>query len=193
MLGDKKIKELQNRISNYIKEGVIKKDNKIEYVNFFLQNANKSLISAELLYKVSTDKNTQETIGFRDFEGHLWVINASYYSMFYLARALLESRGIKLEREVSIHLLTFDVLVYYFYLSGKLEKKFIEYYVLAEQEAAQLLGKEKAEKIIKDYLYEKNKRGEFTYDLGVIAIKAKAKTSLERARVFNEELQKILL
>ncbi len=42
MLEDKKLKELQRRVSNYIREGIIKKDKSIEYVDFFLENALKS-------------------------------------------------------------------------------------------------------------------------------------------------------
>lgn len=48
-------------------------------------------------------------------------MNASCYSMFYMVRALIESEGIKLETGQSIHMLTFDALVSFFYLTEKLQ------------------------------------------------------------------------
>src|SRR3989338_229041 len=105
MLDEKKIGELKKRIKGFIDEGVIKKGREREqkHIDFFLSNAKKSLDAAELLFKVSTRKDLQEATGHDDFDGSLWVVNASYYSMFYAARALLENGGINLKGELSIH------------------------------------------------------------------------------------------
>ena len=192
MLDDKKIRELQKRVSNFISEGTIKKEDPGRYVDFFLTNAKNSLDSAKLLLNASTQTNIQRLAGLQDFNGFLWVINASYYSMFYIARALLEKEGIKIRTDLSVHLLTFDALVYYFYLNNKLGKRFVEDFAEAEQEAAELLGQEKAKELVKDYFYEKKKRSDFTYEMGLLAIKTKAQTSLERAKRFNEEIRKII-
>ena len=88
-----------------------------------INNANNSLESAKLLYGASSKKEIQKSLGYADFNGYLWVINASYYSMFYMARALLESSGIKIKKDESVHLVAFDALVYYFYLTGKPKKQ----------------------------------------------------------------------
>ncbi len=119
-------------------------------------------------------------------------VNASYYSMFYMARALLENEGIKLRSEQSIHALTFDALIYYFYLTGKLQKRLLEYFAEAKKQVSELLGKQKADELIEGYFFEKRKRATFTYDMGAVVIRAKAKTSLERAKKFNIEIRKIL-
>lgn len=192
MLDDKKLKEVQSRVKNYISDGIIKTKGKKEFVDFFFNNARNSLNSANALFDLSTDKNMQEKTGYNDFDGLLWVINASYYSMFYMARALLENEGIKIRSDLSIHARTFDAVVYFFYLTGKLQKKFVEDFVEAKEEAAELLGKQKADKLIEEYFFEKGKRSTFTYETGTTVIQSKAQTSLERARRFNNEIRKMI-
>jgi uncharacterized protein (UPF0332 family) len=135
----------------------------------------------------------QKKTGFINFDGFLWVINASYYSMFYMLKALLEKNGIKINTDLSIHLVTFDCLIYFFYLNGKLEKKFIEDFIESKEEAYELLGKQKADLLIEDYFWEKNKRATFTYQTKQIILKSKAKTSLERAKRFNQEIKKFFI
>jgi hypothetical protein len=116
--------------------------------------------------------------------------------MFYRVRALFESTGIKFKTDVStqsVHLLAFQVFVYYFYLNRKLEFKLIEALKEASEEASEVLGREKAKKLIEEYGSEKEKRARFTYGMGEIAIKNKAETSLNRARLFNEEIRKLIV
>ena len=192
MLDEKRLSETRAKVGRYLKEGSIIKEKRGRFIQFFFNNARNSLEAAKLLFDASTNEKLKVAVGLSDFNGFLWVINASYYSMFYMARALLESEGVKIKTELSVHLLTFDALVYYFYLTGKLEKKMIEEFAEAEEEAAEVLGKEKAKELIEDYLHEKRKRAKFTYELGEIAMHEKAKTSLERAKRFNEEVRKIL-
>ena len=115
--------------------------------------------------------------------------------MFYLARALLESCGIKIKTDFlthSVHQLIFQALVYFFYLNKRLEKKLIEDFEEASIESGEILGKEKAKKLVEEYESEKDKRARFTYELGQIAIQGKARTSMERARFFNQEIRKII-
>ena len=189
---DKKISQIKRRIESFAEKGIIKKEKEKDFVQFFLNNAKNSLETAELLLKVSTDNNFKNTIGIPGFNGLLWVINSSYYSMFYTARVLLENEGIKIKTEMSIHSITFDALVYYFYLSGKLQKELIEDFAEAKEEASEILGSEKAKELIENYFYERRKREKFTYEMGNIVIQQKAKTSLDRARKFNEEIRKII-
>jgi len=192
MLDEKLINEIKGRVTAFIKEGVIRKEKEKKFVEFFLNNAKNSLEAAKLLFDVSTKNNLRNSLGFTDFNGFLWVINASYYSMFYMARALLESEGIKIKTELSIHAFTFDAVVYYFYLTSKLQKKLIEDFSDAREEASEILGKEKARELIEDYYHEKKKRATFTYEMGAIAMQNKANTSLERAKRFSEEIRKMI-
>ena len=86
----------------------------------------------------------------------------------------------------------FDTLVNFFYLNNKLKKQFIEAFVEAQEESAEILGKEKADRLMQEYLWEKKKRAILTYEIGDLKIKNKAETSLERAKKFNQEIRRIL-
>ena len=46
---------------------------------------------------------------------------------------------------------------------------------------------------MKEFIYEKVKRATFTYKLGSELVEAKAKTSLERATKFHDELKELIL
>lgn len=192
MLDEKKLKEVESRIKHYLDDGIIKTKQQKEFVDFFLSNAEKSLNSANALYDLSTDNDMQQKTGYTNFDGFLWVVNASYYSMFYMARAMLEHEGIKIKSELSIHTITFDAVVNFFYLNGKLQKRLIEDFAEAKGEASEILGKQKADSLIEDYFWEKGKRSTFTYNTKEIVIKSKAKTSIERARKFNQEIKQII-
>jgi len=109
-----------------------------------------------------------------------------------MARALLENDGIKIKSDLSVHAATFDAVVNFFCLNGKLQKKIIEDFADAKEEASELLGKQKADQLIEDYFWEKGKRAIFTYNTKEVVIRAKAKTSIERAKRFNQEIKKII-
>ncbi|MFH1409132.1 MAG: hypothetical protein ABIH34_04455 [Nanoarchaeota archaeon] len=134
----------------------------------------------------------QKKTGYLNFDGFLWVVNTSYYSMFYMARALLENEGIRIGAELSVHAMTFDAIIHFFYLNDKLKKRIIEDFIEAKEEASELLGKQKADQLVEDYFFEKRKRGIVTYNTKEIVIQTKAKTSIERAIRFNEELRKTI-
>lgn len=192
MLDEKKIQESKKRIEQLLKTGEIVKESKGKFSDFFLSNAKNSFDAAQLLFNVSTKNELKKATGFPDFNGHLWVVNASYYSMFYMARALLENSGVKMKTDHSVHIVTFDALVNYFYATGKIEKQTIEEFQEAGAEAYETLGKEKAKAMIEEYLSERDKRNRFTYEMGEIAMQNKAKTSLDRAKRFNETIRKII-
>lgn len=193
MLDEKKIKESKKRVEKWLKSGEIVKESKGKFVDFFLVNAGNSFDTAQLLYNVSTKDELKKVTGLPNFNGYLWVVNSSYYSMFYTARALLENAGVKIKTDQSIHIITFDTLVHYFYATGKIEKQIVEEFQEAGAEAYEVLGREKAKALVEEYLSERDKRSRFTYEMGEIAMQNKAKTSLDRAKRFNETLRKILI
>src|SRR3989344_5067294 len=193
MLEDKKLKEAENRVKQYQNDGIIKTKARPEHVDFFLKSADDSVDSAKALFELSTDPEKQKFLGFTSFNGLLWVVNASYYSMFYMARALLENEGLKIKTDLSVHAVTFDTLVSHFYLNGKLQKGLLDDFVEAKEDAAELLGKQKADELMEEYFYEKKKRGTFTYEMGEILVKSKAKTSLERAQRLRREIKKMII
>jgi len=189
MIEKERIAEIERRMKKHIANQVVVSKQKVEHVEFFLKNAEESLQSARCLFDISTKHDYP---GYDNLSGFLWVINASYYSMFYMARALLENEGVRLKSDLSIHTLTFDALVWYFYVTGKLQKRLFEFYLKAREDAAELLGKMRAGELIEDYFYEKNKRASFTYETGERAMESKAKTSLSRATKFNKEIRRII-
>ena len=192
MLQEKKLKEAESRIKQFIREGTIKPKENPEHIDFYLKNADDSIDSAKVLFELSTNPDKQQYLGFTNFNGLLWVVNASYYSMFYMARALLENGGIKIKTDLSIHAITFDSVIYYFYLTEKLQKELLDDFIEAKEDASELLGKQKADELMEEYFFEKKKRGTFTYNMGEVLVQSKAKTSLERAQKFRRELKKII-
>lgn len=201
VLDNKKIEEIKKIVPRLINEGIIcKKEDYKKLIDFFRENAEDSLDSAQLLYNVSTDSKLQDATGFPNLRGFLWVINASYYSMFYMASSLLASSGIKIKSEIGIHKLTFNTFVYYFYLTNKIAKEYIEQFLEALEDSEELLGKDdvikkaeaKAKELVNSFDFEREKRRTFTYELERTKIQTKAKTSLERANYFYKEIIKLI-
>ncbi len=192
MIEEKKRIEAQRRVEQYLKAGTLKTKQPKEFIDFFLNNSENSLNSARCLYDLSTNQDYQRQTGYVGLKGFLWVINASYYSMFYMARALLAKEGIKLRSDLSIHSLTFDALVHFFYVNNKLQKQLFKLYAEAQEESAEILGRQRADELIEGYSYEKEKRSTLTYETGEYALQNKAKTSLDRATTFTKEIKKIL-
>ena len=195
MLDDKKLEEIKKSIARLRNEGEITKDEKNKKLaDFYVENALASLNTAKILSKVSSDSIVKKQFEFvsDDFESYLWIINTSYYSMFYMAGDLLAKLGLKVKSEIGIHKKTFFALVYYFYLSGKLAKQHIEEFEEAQEESQELLGTEKAKELMIKYDFEMDKRAKFTYNIGEKAKESKAKTSLNRAVEFYNECLKIM-
>ncbi|MFH0837067.1 MAG: hypothetical protein V1870_02975 [Candidatus Aenigmatarchaeota archaeon] len=197
MFDEKRINEIKQRIPQFVKEKIITldKDNK-RFVEFYIMDGELSIRTAESLFILSNDIKLKNTFILpEDFDSYLWVINTSYYSMFYFAGALLAKNGIKINTEIGIHSKTFDALV--FYLSEKLERKFIKEFEAAQKESKNLLGiddnaKKKTIELLARYASEKEKRSTFTYKMGNIAKKNKAETSLKRAKEFIEHVKGLL-
>ena len=199
MLDDKKLKEIEKKIPILVNEGEINKDNKNKgLVNFYLDNALISLNTAKILDEISSKNTFKEQFNFinEDFESYLWIINTSYYSMFYMAGALLAKIGIKIKSEIGIHKKTFETLVYYFYLTKKIARHYLEEFEEAQKESKELLGtddmQKKAKELIAKYDFEMSKRSIFTYNMGEKAKAFKASTSLQRAIEFYNECLRII-
>ncbi|MBI4453621.1 hypothetical protein HY636_03165 [Candidatus Woesearchaeota archaeon] len=203
MLDERKLKQIEKNVPIMINEGEISRDesNK-KLVKFFLENALLSLNTTKILNEISFKSDVKKRFGFIDdnFEAYLWVINTSYYSMFYMAGALLASISIKIKSEIGIHKKTFETLVYYFYLNKRIAKHYLDEFEEAQTECQELLGREepialmqrKAKELILKYDSEMEKRSTFTYEMGQKTKSTKAITSLERAAEFYNECLKIL-
>lgn len=185
MLDDKKIKESSKIMVALINEGKIITP-KLGTSTFFLNQSRKTLIVAKRLLDLYSEEK---------LDTHLWVINASYYSMFFAATAVLAHYGRKINVEVGLHMLTYHALVHYFVKEeSKLKREIMDEYKTAFDVAEELLQftEERIKGLVLDFEFELNKRKTFTYDLGAIAERKKAETSFERAKKLFSEIELII-
>jgi len=175
MLEDRRIKEAEHNIRNYLAEQLLKKTNINENIkNIFINNSKESLKVANLLFKNN--------------HSDLWTIVCSYYSMYYMANAVLYNLGYKVGHEIS-HKITADALIVL--VRNKLKKSLIQDYEEAQTEALEIAGI-KADELIKNFDQERAKRGRLQYRMTESIKHAKAKTSLERAKRFVFEMGKLI-
>lgn len=197
LLTDEKLEEIRKNVPLMVSAEEISKSLKHKgLVDFFLENSLMSLNTAKILNEVSLKDPAKRQFNFLDgdFETYLWVINTSYYSMFYMAGALLAKINLKIKSDIGVHKKTFAAFVYYFYLTKKIAKQYLEDFDEAQQESQELLGvmQGKARELMAKYGFELGKRARFTYNIEEKAKSAKAQTSLKRAVEFYNECLRIM-
>ncbi|MFW6449956.1 MAG: hypothetical protein ACOCZ6_02785 [Nanoarchaeota archaeon] len=160
----------EHNFRKYIEDGLIKKErfNKDIYTRLY-ENSMESLQVANNLY--------QENLSF------LWTIVASYYSMFYIASVFVYKKGYKAKGRI-VHKVINDALVVL--SKHELEEKFIQYYWQEREKALEL-----SQTLLDNFGYERAKRAQFQYEMTSKLKKAKAKTSLARAKEFVEVFRTI--
>lgn len=174
MLDKQRIQEAESNVKIYLNEGKLKKEQPSqEAIRILIRNSQESITSAERL------KDTSD----------LWVIVCSYYSMFYIANAVLRKVGYKVGDKIA-HQVTSDALIVF--VKNKLKASLLESYEDSREEALTLAGT-KAEQLMESFDFEKSKRGRIQYQTEDIEKKSKAITSLKRAKIFFNEMQKLLL
>jgi len=175
MLSEKRIKEAEMNVRSYLNEGLIKKEQFDNIVfNILRNNSNESIETATFL---SNNKKS-----------NLWIIVSSYYSMFYIANAVLYKLGYKIGDKIP-HKVTSDALIVY--VKNKLKEKLIEEYEEMKEEAL-LIAKNKAEGLLEDFDFERKKRSLIQYQTKEIEKVSKAETSLKRAKEFLFEMNNLL-
>lgn len=175
MLDQKRVKEAETNVKSYLSERLLSRQDFQEGVfNILIKNANESLDTANFLYTNNKSK--------------LWVIVSSYYSMFYIANAVLYRLGYKVGDKIS-HKVTSDALVVF--VKDKLRESLIEDYEEIKEEAL-LLAKNKAEDLVEKFDYERKKRSFIQYQTKETEKSSKAETSLNRAKDFIYEMKKLL-
>ena len=176
MLDTQRLKEAESNVKNYLEEKLIWKYDsyKKEIFETFLRNYKDSLEVAQKLFEQNLSP--------------LWVIVTSYYSMYYIANAVLYTIGYKVGGKIS-HKVTADALIVF--IRNKLKKELLEDYEEAQEEALEIIGK-KADEIISHFEKELEKRSIFQYKSTEEIKRAKAETSLTRAKEFIFEMKKML-
>jgi uncharacterized protein (UPF0332 family) len=201
MIDKRRMDEASRNVRQYLADGFLKiRDiESKKLAPFFMDQSERSLRTATLIFDLSTDEAAKEALRVeKNFESHLWVIVTSYYSMFYAALALLASEGIRAGRQV-VHKVVADALIHFF-ISNRRLAKMLEAYEEAKETSLELIGREelmkrvekKADELVVAYERERGKRSKFQYDVGEMAKRGYGETSLRRARDFVSEVRKIL-
>lgn len=177
MLDDKRIKEAEANVKRYLEEGLLRKYHQFrkEILETYRRNQQESLRVAQKLFEEEVS--------------NLWVVVTSYYSMYYMANGVLYKIGYKVGEKVS-HKVTADALI--IFVRHKLKKELLEEYEEAKEEALELIGR-KTDEIIESFDQELAKRSAFQYETTEEIKRAKARTSLERAKRFVFEMEKLLI
>jgi uncharacterized protein (UPF0332 family) len=139
----KRIEEADRNVRQYITDGLLKTrdDETKKLVPFFMDQAERSLRTAAVIFELSTDTAAKDAMRLeKGFESHLWVIVASYYSMFYEALALLARKGIRAGRHL-VHKVVADALIHFF-ISSKRLAKMLETYEELRDASLELIGRE---------------------------------------------------
>jgi len=109
--------------------------------------------------------------------------------MFYYANAVLLKLNYKVGDKI-VHKVTSDSVIVF--VRGKLKESLLEEYESAKEEALNLAGN-RADSLVESLDYERGKRNLIQYQTKEIEKHSKAKTSLQRAKEFNKEMEKLLL
>lgn len=178
MLDEKRIKEAESNVRQYLEEGLLKKTKNETARKMYIENSNLSLETAKKLLEL-------ENVTYKPY---LWIIVTSYYAMFYIANAVLLELSYKVGEKIS-HKVTADSLIVF--VRNKLKKELLEDYEESKEDALELISS-KVDTLIQSFNFELQKRSKFQYQMDEEVKKGKAATSLERAKTFVFEMKKLL-
>ncbi len=172
------------------------------FIRHTFQKSEDALKTARFIFKIMEDEKIKELFDAENYDGTLWVINPSYYRIFFLAQYMLAIDGKKLPKNTKDTHKTIELAFLYYFIikgSGMEGKKDLSWEDIKQSRlshALELLNEANEEaleltqqraKNTMEYLdSERIKRQEFTYALTVNAEIAKAKTSLQRAIEFGD-------
>ncbi len=168
-------KEAKQNFDRYLQDGLIKKEKNETARATYLKNTELSLNLAEECMNSA-------------LRPYLWVVVISYYSMFYIANAVLLNLGYKTGDKI-VHKVTSDALIVL--VIDKLRKGLLEEYEDAKEDALEIASI-RSEELMVFYSLEMDKRSRFQYDMTESIQEKKARTSLTRAREFILEMKKLL-
>ncbi len=175
MIDANKKQEAKQNFDQYLQDGLIKKEKNETARAMYIKNAEQSLNPAEECMNSA-------------LKPYLWVVVISYYSMFYIANAVLLQIGYKTGSKI-VHKVTSDALIVL--VMDKIRKGLLEEYEDAKEDALEIASV-KSEEIMGYYSMEMEKRSRFQYNMTETIQEQKAGTSLKRAREFMLEMKKLL-
>lgn len=172
------------------------------FIHHTLKKSENALRTAQYILKIMEDPKIKDAFEAEDYDGNLWIINAAYYRIFFLAQYLLALEGKQLpENTEDTHKTIELALMYYFIIKGSdvegkkelrwediKQSKLSRALELLEEakEENQELTQQKAKKVVEYMEAERTKRHDFTYGMTIDAELGKAKTSINRAIEFGD-------
>jgi len=175
MIDAKRRKEAKQNFDRYLQDRLIRKEKNETAQSMYVKNAKLSLQLAEECMKSG-------------LKPYLWVIVISYYSMFYIANAVLLSLGYKTGSKV-VHKVTHDALIVL--VMDRVRKGLMEGYGNTKEDALEIASV-KSEELITMFGEEMEKRSKFQYKMALEIQEQKAATSLKRANEFMFEMEKLM-
>ena len=173
------------------------------FINHLKEKADDCLdVAKALIELMKNGALVSRILGQERFNPTLWIINASYYHIFFNAELLLAFDGKKLPDDAEdTHKTVFLAVLYYFIIkgSGQEGKKNIKWEELkesrfsnalmlfaeAQEESEELFQLERAKSAVEDFNAELEKRRTFTYKMNIHAKEGIALTSYQRAVNFR--------
>jgi len=172
MLNNRRIDDAKSNVNSYLPERLITKEPFKQIVfDTYMRNHRESLEVAERLFNQNVSS--------------LWVIVTSYYSMFYIANAVLYKFGYKIGSRIA-HKVTADALIVF--VRDRIRDNLLENYEYAREEAMAV-----SDNIVDSFDSERIKRSRFQYETTESIKQKQARTSFERAKEFSVEMEKLLL
>jgi len=139
--------------------------------------------AAKAMFNLSDDDKAKVNLGIpREETFYSAAIGHSYYAIFYSAKAILLSIGIK-TYSPEIHRKTFDAFKKHFVDTGRLDVELLKIYRQSIVRAEELLG---------IYGLEKRKRGNFVYKTIPQANVEPATESMGNSRKFVSNIAKVM-
>lgn len=152
-------------------------------VKIYLSRALNELAQAKLLFAISnSNEKKQEFQIDEEMTFYSGVISHAYYSIFYTAKALLLTKGVKTTAP-QVHKKTYEAFKEHFVDSGVIDVGLLEIYEKMIVKADELL------QIFKD---EKWKRGHYTYKTIPQANKEPAEQSINNSTKFIKNIRAII-
>ncbi len=165
------------------------------FKNHTLKKSEDALKTAKYILRIMEDPKAMDFFDAEDYDGTLWIINASYYRIFFLAQYLLALDNKKLpEDREDTHKTIELALMYCFIIKGSdlEDKKDLKWEDIKQsrlskalelmadaKEETQELTQQRAKSAIEYTEAERIKRHQFTYRMTVNAEVEKAKTSIK--------------
>lgn len=173
------------------------------FIKHLKEKTDDCLDVAKALIELMSDKQLLNKILQKEqFNPTLWIINSSYYSIFFNTQLLLAHEGKKLPDDAEdTHKTIFLAMLYYFLIKGSdmegkkkllwddIKKSRLSNALImfaeAQDESEELFQWQRAKTIVEDYSAELEKRGKFTYKMNFHAKENIALNSYKRAINFR--------